>query len=130
MSQKISKSPKFRSGFEKKVYESIPSNQRGFIKYEPQEPVVTYNTPSRYIPDFLLPNGILVECKGYFDARARSKMLRVKKQNPNLDIRFLFQRANNKLTKSPNSLTYWQWCDKHGFKYEEGDTMPQSWLEE
>lgn len=124
------KQHKFRSKFEKRVYESVPRNQRGFVDYEPQSPPICYNTPARYIPDFRLPNGILVECKGYFDARSRAKMLRVRKQNPDLDIRMLFQRANNRITKSPNSMMYWQWAEKHGFLWAEGDVMPQEWLEE
>ena len=118
---------KFRSGYEKRVYENIPDNQRGFVDYEPQSPVISYNTPSRYIPDLRLPGDIYVECKGYFDARARAKMLRVKKQNPSLDIRILFQRANNRLTKSPNSLTYWQWAERHGFPWGEGECIPEEW---
>lgn len=115
---------KFRSKFEKRVYENRDGRQ---LDYEPQKPVIGYNTPSRYIPDFRLPNGVFVECKGYFDPRSRAKMLRVKKQNPTLDVRMLFQRATNRITKSPNSLTYWQWCEKHGFEWAEGDVIPEDW---
>ena len=118
--------PKFRSGFEKRVYENAQGSKRK-LDYEPQSPCISYVIPSRYIPDFRLPNGVLVECKGYFDGRARAKMLRVKKDNPTLDIRMLFQRANNRLTKSPNSLTYWQWAEKHGFPWAEGDIIPEEW---
>jgi len=121
---------KFRSGYEKRIYENIADNQRGFVDYEPQTPVITYTTSSRYIPDLRLPGDIFVECKGYFDARARAKMLAVKKQNPKLDIRMLFQRANNRLTKSPNSLMYWQWAEKHGFPWAEGETIPEEWWDE
>lgn len=121
---------KFRSKYEKTVHGNIPTKQRKTVEYEPQHPAINYNTPSRYIPDFRLGNGILVECKGYFDARARGKMLRVKKQNPTLDIRFLFQRANNRITKSLNSLMYWQWAERHGFQWAEGEEIPQSWYEE
>ena len=119
------KKPKFRSGFEESVYD----NRAGKLDYEPDSPVVRYVVPSRYIPDFKLPNGILLECKGYFDSRARSKMLRVRKDNPNLDIRFVFQRANNRLTKSKNSLTYWQWAERHGFPWAEG-RIPDEWWKE
>lgn len=118
---------KFRSKFEKRVYENAGKRK---LDYEPQKPAICYNTPSHYIPDFRLPNGILVECKGYFDSRSRGKMLRVKKQNPGLDIRFLFQRANNRITKSPNSMMYWEWAEKHGFTWSEGDTIPEEWFDE
>lgn len=121
---------KFRSKYEKRVWESVPTKFKRRVDYEPQSPRICYNTPSQYIPDFRLPNGILVECKGYFDSRARGKMLRVKKQNTELDIRFLFQRANNRITKSPNSLMYWQWAERHGFKWAEGDSIPEEWYSE
>lgn len=117
---------KFRSKYEKRVYEN-GNKQR--LAYEPQSPVIIYTTSSRYIPDFSLGNGVLVECKGYFDPKARAKMLAVKRQNRELDIRVLFQRANNRLTKSPNSLMYWQWCEKHGFPWAEGDVIPKEWYD-
>jgi Phage endonuclease I len=106
---------KFRSKFEKAVYEHAREHQR-CLEYEPANPSVYYTTTARYIPDFRLPNGVLVESKGYFSARDRRKMLQVVRDNPELDIRLVFQRANNRLTKSPNSMTYGQWCDKHGFQ--------------
>lgn len=121
---------KFRSKYEKRVWGNVPAKTKRRVEYEPQSPSICYNTPSRYIPDFKLPNGVLVECKGYFDSKSRGKMLRVKAQNPGLDIRFLFQRANNRITKSPNSLMYWQWAEKHGFPWHEGDSIPEEWYEE
>jgi Phage endonuclease I len=116
---------KFRSKFEKRVYENAKGRK---LVYEPQSPTINYNTVARYIPDFDLGNGVLVECKGYFDSRSRGKMARVKKQNPSLDIRFLFQRANNRISKSPNSMTYAQWANKHGFPWAEGDCVPEDWF--
>lgn len=117
---------KFRSKFEKHVYEQAGKRK---LDYEPQSPAICYVTSSRYIPDFRLPNGVLVECKGYFDQRARGKMLRVRKANPSLDIRFVFQRANNRITKSKNSIMYWEWAEKHGFPWAEG-SIPEDWWNE
>lgn len=117
---------KFRSKFEKRVYENTDVK----MAYEEKGSVLYYNTPASYTPDFILPNGILIECKGYFDSRSRGKMIRVKKQNPDKDIRFVFQRASNRLTKSPNSMTYGEWADKHGFPWHEGDYVPERWTEE
>lgn len=114
--------PKFRSGFEKKVYEQA----HGKLDFEPKDAYLNYNKPSYYIPDFRLPNGVLVECKGRFTSTDRTKMLRVRDQNPGADIRLVFQRANNKLTRSPNSITYWQWAEKHGFPWAQG-TIPEEW---
>lgn len=119
---------KFRSKFEKAVYETCRKAKQK-LEYEPEDAFISYTTTARYVPDFRLPNGVLVECKGYFDPRARRKMLAVRKQNPSLDIRFVFQRANNRLTKSKNSMTYAAWCDRHDFVWAEG-TIPDEWWEE
>ena len=40
------------------------------------------------------------------------KHLLVREQNPDIDIRFLFVNANNKLNKS-SKTTYGAWCDKN-----------------
>lgn len=121
---------KFRSKYEKRVWENLTNAQQRKVQYEPSDPVVRYHLPKHYIPDFVLPNGVMVECKGYFTSADRTKMLRVRKENPELDIRFLFQRANNRLTKSPNSSTYWQWAEQHGFEWDEGERIPAKWIKE
>lgn len=120
---------KFRSGFEKKIWENA-KKARKKLTYESQESHLHYTLPRKYIPDFTLSNGVVVEAKGRFTSTDRTKMLRVKLENPNVDIRLLFQRANNRLTKSPNSLTYWQWAEKHGFPWAEGERIPLDWFKE
>lgn len=115
---------KFRSGYEQRV-----SGHNPLAAHEPSEPRIHYVLTKRYIPDFVLPNGVIVEAKGFFSSEDRTKMLLVKKQNPCIEIKFLFQRANNRLTKSPNSLMYWQWAEKHGFDWDEGEHIPESWYE-
>lgn len=122
---------KFRSGFEKKIYEQATSCGRE-LEFEPPDAVVRYTKPARvarYIPDFRLPNGILIESKGRLTQPDRAKMLLVTKDHPELDIRFVFQRANQRITKSRNSLTYWEWAEKHNFRWTEG-TIPEEWFNE
>lgn len=119
---------KFRSKFEKGLYENARKRKKK-LEYEPAEPRISYTTTARYIPDFVLPSGIIIEAKGYFKAKDRTKMLNVARNNSDLDIRFVFQRANNRLTKSPNSMMYWQWAEKHGFLWSEG-YIPDAWWEE
>ena len=55
-------------------------------------------------------------------------MLAVKKQHPELDIRFIFQR-NNTLTKR-SKTTYGDWCDKHGFLWCIYPHLPPEWFDE
>lgn len=90
-----------------------------------------YTIPAKehkYTPDFILQNGIIVEAKGIFDTADRQKHLHIKEQYPHLDIRFVFQNANNKLYKGAKS-TYADWCNKHGFKYAQ-KVIPNGWFKE
>ena len=54
-------------------------------------------------------------------------MKAVKKQNPELDIRFVFQAPYNKLYKGAKS-TYAQWAEKNGFKWAHYSSIPVEWL--
>jgi hypothetical protein len=81
-----------------------------------------------YTPDFVLANGIIVETKGRFISVDRRKHKEIKKQFPELDIRFVFNNSRAKLYKGAKS-SYGDWCDKHGFKYAD-KVIPDEWLEE
>lgn len=121
----------FRSGYEERIYKNAIGHRQE-LAYEPSDSVLYYVKPakkSRYIPDFVLKNGVIVESKGRLTAVDRQKMLQVKACNPEVDIRFLFQRANNRITRSPNSMTYWEWAEKHGFRWSEGEHIPEEWFE-
>ena len=117
----------FKSGLEESISSQIES--RGIeVLYETEK--VTYIIPAsehKYNPDFKLPNGIRVETKGRFVAADRKKHLLVKSQNPELDIRFVFQNSKNKIRKG-SPTTYADWCNKHGFLYAD-KTIPQEWLD-
>lgn len=116
---------KFRSKFEETVYNDVET--RGLaVAYEPF--ALPYLVKGNYYPDFVLDNGIIVEAKGYFDSRARAKMIAVKKHNPDLDIRFLFMNSRIKVRKG-SKFTYADWCAKYGFPFADG-LIPQQWFEE
>ena len=63
---------------------------------------LSYTVPERatsYRPDFNLANGIIIECKGWpFEAKDRVKHLLIKEQHPDLDIRFLFDNPNARIS--------------------------------
>lgn len=93
--------------------------------------VLRYLKPAkehRYTPDFILPNGIVIETKGRFVTADRQKHLHVKACHPDLDIRFVFSNPNTRIGKKSNT-TYAMWCDKHGFKYA-AKLVPKEWLKE
>jgi len=81
-----------------------------------------------YTPDFVLANGIIIETKGRFISVDRRKHKEIKKQFPELDIRFVFDNSRAKLYKGAKS-SYGDWCNKHGFKYAD-KVIPDEWLEE
>lgn len=82
----------------------------------------------KYTPDFLLPNGIIIESKGRFVTADRQKHLYIKEQWPDLDIRFVFSRSASRISKT-SKTTYAKWCDTKGFLHADGN-IPPEWLEE
>lgn len=87
-----------------------------------------YSKPAVYLTDFILvEQAIVIETKGAFDSADRTKMLRVKAEHPNLDIRFLFSNPNTRIGKL-SKTTYGMWCEKHGFPYAKGPRPPDEWL--
>lgn len=120
----------FRSGLEVAVNEQLKNSGIGY-SYEGELNTIRYIMPEskhRYLCDFLLSNGILIESKGLFTSDDRKKHKLIQSQYPQLDIRFLFSRINNKLSKS-SKTTYGDWCYKNGFMFCEKE-IPEAWLKE
>jgi hypothetical protein len=118
----------YRSGFEHKVSEQLTERK---IKFGYEDTVIEYTIPerkSKYTVDFTLPNGILVETKGRWVAADRKKHMLIKKQQPELDIRLVFQSAKSKISKG-SKTTYADYCDKHGIQWAEKQ-IPESWINE
>lgn len=118
----------WRSGLEDKVGAFL---SREDIDFEYEETVLPYEVPSRpakYTPDFVLPNGIIIETKGRWVTADRQKMALIKEQHPDLDIRMVFSRSTTRISKT-SKTTYGMWCEKHGFPY--ADRLPpREWLHE
>jgi hypothetical protein len=115
---------KFRSGLEERVAELMDNLG---VTYEYESTLVPYIIQHNYTPDFLLPSGIFLECKGYWDPEDRRKIKAVKEQNPHLDIRMVFQTPYNRINKK-SKTTYAQWCDKHDIKWTTFTDIPIEWL--
>lgn len=99
------------------------------VKYEGI--TLTYTKPerpSRYTPDFPLPNGIIIETKGRFMTADRQKHKWLKDQHPHLDIRFVFSRSSTRLSKN-SPTTYAKWCAQYGFLFAD-KLVPLAWLKE
>ena len=118
----------FRSGLEEKVGQQL--EDKGInVEYETQK--IKYMEPAKertYTPDFVLPNGIIIETKGRFVTTDRKKHLWIKEQYPKMDLRFVFQNPNARIYKGAKTR-YSDWAEKNGFKYAKG-LIPGEWLDE
>jgi len=119
--------PHWRSGFEEEVAAFLKLHQNK-VRYEKLKIEWIDLAYRKYTPDFLLDNGIIIETKGRFVASDRRKHLEIKRQHPELDIRFVFTNSNAKLYKGSKS-NYEQWCNKHNFKSAHR-VIPMEWLKE
>lgn len=118
----------FRSGLEDVVAAQIKSVE-GAAPYESFK--IVYTVPAReskYTPDFQLRNGIIIETKGRFVTADRQKHRLIQSQHPTLDIRFVFTRPNDRISKT-SKTTYAAWCEQFGFKYAKG-LVPAEWFKE
>ena len=121
---KKKKTSKFRSGLEEQVAKLLEGLG---VTYEYESTRVPYTIQHHYSPDFILPNHVLLETKGYWDAKDRRKILAVKKDNPYLDLRMVFQSPYNKINKN-SKTTYAKWCEKHDIKWTSYHDIPLDWL--
>jgi len=124
---KSGKNNKYRSGYEKDVCSRLDDLGVCF-EYETKNIYYEVSEQRKYTPDVILPNGIILELKGWFTANDRKKMLLVIKQHPDLDIRMVFQRHTNKLFKG-SKTTYSEWCEKHSIKWAD-KLIPEEWIKE
>ena len=103
----------FRSGLEERVADLLVDLG---VKYEYESTKVPHVIQHNYTPDFILPNGVWLECKGYWDSKDRKKIKEVIKQNPDIDLRMVFQAPYNTISKK-SKTTYAAWCEKLGIKW-------------
>ena len=121
----------YRSGLEETI-SKVLEEQGIEVLYETDK--VYYRIPernSKYTPDFKLPKSDgfwYLETKGMWVVADRAKHILIKKQHPDIDIRFLFSNARSKLYKG-SKTTYADYCEKHGFRYAHKH-LPQDWIDE
>ena len=122
------KATAFRSGLEENIASFLLKCNVQYLYETHQVPYTIPESKHVYNPDFILPNGIIVEGKGLFEPTDRKKHLLIKAQYPGLDIRFVFSNPSQKIYKG-SPTTYAKWCDKYGFKYAK-KLIPMEWLAE
>lgn len=140
--------PTFRSKLEERVAAQLAV---GGVAYDHEAKWVRYVVPEReakYLPDFSFdaPDKIcpiIIEAKGRFgggnpafkqsnsgdSAKERQKLILLKEQHPELDIRLVFDRAASPIyPKSPTSQG--KWATDHGFKWSDKGIVPEEWITE
>lgn len=98
------------------------------FQYEASSIPYEWREDKKYIPDFILPNGVILEVKGRFMLEDRKKHLFIRDQHPEVDIRFVFDNPTRKLYKG-GKMTYGDWCEKYNFLYcKGGEGIPKEWF--
>ena len=121
---KDSKNIKFRS----KLEENIANLLEGLgVSYQYESEKLSYTIEHNYTPDFVLPNYTYLEAKGYWSPEDRRKILNVKKSNPEIDLRMIFQAPYNTISKK-SKTTYAKWCERHDIPWTSYHDIPIEWL--
>jgi hypothetical protein len=117
------------------VYQTILGNVKE-VEYETEK--FNYTTSHTYLPDFKIKTKtgkiFYVEAKGNgraFDPTVRTKMINVRDQNPDIDIRIVFY-SDGKIgpkRKDGTCLKQSDWATKNNFKFAIKH-IPQEWFEE
>jgi Phage endonuclease I len=119
----------FRSGLEEKNAKKLEALGVAVLFETTRVPYLRPETLHHYTPDFEVPRKpIMIETKGKFESSDRCKHLLVKAQHPHMDLRFVFQRPHDRLTKVSRT-TYAQWAEKYGFRWATG-VIPDAWIVE
>ena len=107
-----------RNKFEKRLYAQL---KRAKLPFSYESERIPYILSGYYLPDFIVrtPLGVIyIEAKGYFRPEAKRKLVAVKRQHPEKDIRLLFYARNKQ---------YERWAVKNGFKFA-FEKIPIEWL--
>ena len=122
-------SNKYRSGLEEKIAEQLEELDIDFQYETLKIKYVKPSTPATYTPDFILPNGILIEGKGQFVTSDRKKHRLIREQfGKKYDIRFVFSNPNQRIGKKSRT-TYAMWGERYGVKWAKGE-IPREWLKD
>lgn len=118
----------YRSGLETRNAKRLDHLGADY-EYEPFKlPFVQPAKPRTYLPDFVLPNGIVIDTKGRWITEDRQKFKMIAEQHPDIDIRLVFSNPYQKIGKTSRT-TYAMYADRMGLKWAK-EIIPQEWIDE
>lgn len=109
---------RYRSNFESTVGQLLAEIGKSAM-YEPKDCKLEYTIPAskhKYLPDFILSDGVVLECKGYMTLADRKKMKLLREQYPDLRIIMVLQAPNNPIRKG-SKTTYAKWCEQNNIEW-------------
>lgn len=130
--QPILLTARYRNNLEKSIGAQLT---KAGVEFDYEGEWIEYLVPARkakYLPDFRpCMTRIIIEGKGWFGkgAKERQKLVLLKEQHPDLDIRLVFSDANKKIYKG-SPTTYAKWAEDHGFLWATRGEVPQAWIKD
>ena len=118
----------YRSGLEVRNMKFL---EEAGVTAEYEKHVIRYSKPAsshKYTPDFVLPNGVVVETKGRWVTADRQKLKLIRAQHPDIDIRMVFDDPNRRISKT-SKTTYAKVCETLGIPYAR-KLIPLEWASE
>ncbi len=125
----------YRNKFEEYTAKALNANK---VSFSYEDTKIPYTVHGTYLVDFKLTTKsgktIFIETKGNgrsFDHATRRKMIAVKEQHPDIDLRIVFY-SDGKIgpkRKDGSFMRQSDWAKKHGFKYSIKD-IPLEWMNE
>ena len=113
----------YRNKFEEQTAQSLVANG---VTFSYEDTKIPYTVSGTYLVDFEITtkggNTIYIETKGNgrsFDHSVRRKMIAVKEQHPEIDLRIVFY-SDGKIDPKRKDGTHMcqsDWATKHNFKY-------------
>jgi len=123
----------YKNQFEKDIHGVMPK-----ADYEDKSRKVPYTTEAVYNPDFTFKDKpwLLVEAKGRFmgGSKEAAKYVWVKKCHPEVEIVFIFDKANNvaypgcRRRTDGSVLTMGEWASKNGFAFFSNKHIPPEFI--
>lgn len=127
-----------KNAFELEIYKGLKNLLHPKAKLEYETEKIPYTIEHVYEPDFPItrPDGtkLYIEAKGNgraWTSQVQRKMLEVRRQNPELDIRIIFYSDGSMGQRRKNGSFKRQsdWATEHGFKFSIRK-IPKEWLDE